>query len=104
MKDKYIIKYSSLFFDDLMQVVSYIKYELNNVEAANNLVDEIEQKIIERSNCPVAFETYKSFAERKSEYYRIYVKNYTVFYVVKNNVMEVRRLLYSRRNFKGIIW
>ena len=30
--------------------------------------------------------------------YRIYVKNYMIFYVVIDDVMEVRRILYNKRN------
>lgn len=36
--------------------------------------------------------------ERQYPYYRIYIKNYVIFYVVLGNVMEVRRIVYSRRN------
>lgn len=41
--------------------------------------------------------------DRKYFYYRIYVKNYVVYYVVIDNegdgkVMEVRRLLYNRQD------
>jgi len=32
--------------------------------------------------------------------YRIYVKNYIVFYVVIDDIMEVRRLLYNRKKYK----
>lgn len=32
-----------------------------------------------------------------------YVKNYTIFYVVKDNTMEVRRILYSKRNLDKFI-
>ncbi|MCM1488697.1 MAG: type II toxin-antitoxin system RelE/ParE family toxin, partial [Firmicutes bacterium] len=35
--------------------------------------------------------------------YRIYVGNYTVFYVVIGDVMEVRRFIYSRRNFDRLL-
>ena len=31
------------------------------------------------------------------------VKNYTILYVVKNDVIEVRRIIYSRRNLKDMI-
>ena len=30
----------------------------------------------------------------------IYVKNYIVFYVVIDDIMEVRRLLYNRKKYK----
>ena len=103
MKNDYKIKYSSLFFDDLTKIISYIKHELKNSVAANNLVNEVEKSILERLDCPTAYEAYKSLKNRKNTYYRIYIKNYTIFYVVKDNIMEVRRILYSKRNFKDTI-
>lgn len=100
MKNNYKIKYSSLFYDDLMKIVLYIKYELSNSVVVNNFISEVEQSILKRSVCSEAYEPYKSLKDRKDTYYRIYIKNYTIFYVVKDNVMEVRRILYSKRNFK----
>ena len=50
-----------------------------------------------------SFEKYNSKKKRKNTYYRIYVKNYTIFYTIKDNAMEVRRILSSRRNFDKLI-
>lgn len=35
--------------------------------------------------------------DRKYNWYRIYVGNFTIFYVVKNNIMIVSHILYSKR-------
>jgi hypothetical protein len=40
---------------------------------------------------------------KKYPYYRIQVKNYTVFNVVIDDVMEVRRIIYSRRDLTKLI-
>lgn len=48
-------------------------------------------------------EEYISFKNRKQVYYRIYVKNYIIFYTIKDDEMEVRRILYSKRNFNNYI-
>lgn len=52
---------------------------------------------------PIAesFEQVKSLKERKYPYYRIYVDNFVIYYVVidegnGNKIMEIRRLLYKR--------
>ena len=58
----------------------------------------VQEAIRERTTCAEAFETYHSAKERQYPYYRIYVKNYVIFYVVIGDVMEVRRILYNRRN------
>ena len=103
MTINYKIEYLPSFYNDLEKIVEYIAYELKNVYAANNLVDEIELEIKRRSLNPESFEVYKSAKKRKDIYYRIYVKNYTIFYIVKENIMEVRRIIYSKRNLKNII-
>jgi hypothetical protein len=58
----------------------------------------VQTAIRERMACAEAFEPYHSNRERQYPYYRIYVKNYIIFYVVIGDVMEVRRIVYSRRN------
>ena len=63
------------------------------------IIKEIEK----RSEYPESFEKYNSKKKRKNTYYRIYVKNYTIFYTIKDNAMEVRRILSSRRNFDKLI-
>jgi hypothetical protein len=66
-------------------------------------VEETEKAIQERLFAPLSFKSYDSKKERKHKYYRIYIKNYTVFYVIIDNVMEVRRFMYSRRDVDNLI-
>lgn len=102
MEKKYEIKYLPLFYKDLDQITDYIMYKLNNKIAANNFVNELEKEINKRAYNPVSYEKYISIRKRKYTHYKIYVKNYTVFYTVKDNIMEVRRILYSKRNFNKV--
>ena len=74
-------------------------FELTPI-SEEDLLNEIENSILSRINFPTAYEPYISAKERKNVYYRIYVKNYIIFYVVIDNVMEVRRILYNKRDFK----
>lgn len=92
-----------LFEDDLNEIVDYITYRLRNPVAAGHLIDEVEKAISERLCCAESFEPYHSNRDRKYPYYRIQIKNFTVFYVVIGNTMEVRRILYSRRDLKNFV-
>lgn len=103
MDKKYNIKYLPLFYDDLDKITDYIRYELANKIAADNFVNELEKEIHQRAYNPDSYEKYLSIKERKNTYYKIYVRNYTIFYTVKDNIMEVRRILYSRRNFDNLL-
>ena len=103
MEKKYKIKYLPLFYNDLDQITDYIMYKLNNEIAANNFVNELENEINKRAYNPDAYEKYTAIRKRQHIYYKIYIKNYIVFYTVKDNIMEVRRILYSKRNFENLI-
>lgn len=97
-ESKYTLRYLPKYVEDLNEIVDYIIHKLKNVTAANNFVDEVERAILKRLSNPESFEPYKSAKYRKHTYYRIQVKNFTIFYVVIEDVMEVRRIIYSRRD------
>lgn len=96
----YEIKYLPLFEEDLANIIDYIVATLKNIDAAGDLLDTIEKALLDRAQCPLSFEPFESTKKRSMDYYRIYVKNFTIFYVVfeEKRIMEVRRILYSKRN------
>ncbi len=91
----YKLRYLPLFEQDLKETSSYIKYVLKNETAARRLIDDVEIAILSRLDQAESFEPYPSKEKREHPYYRIYVRNYVVYYVVIDGVMEVRRLLYG---------
>ena len=91
----YQLRYLPIFEQDLISTANYIANVLKNETAALRLIDDIEAAIMERLSNPVAFEPYRSTKKRDHLYYRIYVRNYVVYYVVIDDVMEVRRLMYG---------
>ena len=97
---RYELRILPLFEDDLNGIVGYITYRLRNPIAAERLVDDVEAAIEDRRSCAEAFEPYPSGRKRKYPYYRIQVRNFTIFYVVIDGTMEVRRILYSRSNIR----
>ena len=91
----YELQYLPLFYDDLLATVKYLSEVLHNPKAANKLIDDVENAILNRLPNAEAFEPFHSLKERRYPYYRIYVNNYIVYYVViEHRIMEVRRLLY----------
>lgn len=101
-----LLRYLPIFRDDLEEAVAYIRDTLQNEQAANDLVDNVEQAIVQRSINPESFEQYHSLKNRKYPYYRIYVKNYVIYYVVIPGdpvIMEMRRFLYNKRNRNYIV-
>ena len=99
----YQLRYLPLFYEDMAEIVDYISKDLQNPTAAMKLIDDTKQAILTRLNNPLSFQPIRSKKERKCPYYRINVNNFAVFYVVIDDVMEVRRFLYSRRDIQSII-
>ena len=110
VQKQYKLSYLPIFYDDLLEAVNYIMLKLKNEQAAEELLNLTEIAIKERLGAPESFEKFQSMKERKYPYYRIYVKNFIVFYVVipdKSDsgiaTMEIRRFLYNRRDLEKII-
>ena len=100
---KYEIIYLPTFISQFNNILYYITYELKNKIAADNFYNEVVKQIEIRSNAPESYEVFKTIKNERVKYYKINVKNYTIFYVVKDNVMEIRRIYYSQRNFDNLI-
>ena len=108
LSKKYRLSYLPLFYEDLDEKITYIAEVLRNPKAANDLLDKVEAAIMERLPVAESFEPYHSIRERKYPYYRIYVDNYVIYYVVISDnpddlIMEVRRFLYNGQNRDKLI-
>ena len=96
----YELSYLPLFYNDLEEHVTYIAEVLHNVDAANQLLDAVEDAIRKRLPNAESYEPYHSKKERRFPYYRIYINNYTIYYVVipgkaGKKTMEIRRILHN---------
>ena len=101
MTNKFEVRYSLEFFEELDAITLYIKNELKNNIVANKLVERVESEIAKRRESPKSYKQYRT--KGGYTYYRIYVDNYIIFYTVTENIMEVRNILYHRRNFEKLI-
>lgn len=95
---RYSLRYLPLFWDDLNSAVTYISDVLKNPSAAMRLLDSVESGILDHLRNPTFATVYKGSRDRQQPYYWFSVGNYMVFYVVEDDVMEVRRFLYGARD------
>ena len=102
-RKQYKLSILPLFEEDLNEILDYIMFRLHNPAVADSLIDAVEDAIQKRLEAPDIFEPFPSTREREHPYYRIQVRNFTVFYVVIGDTMEVRRILYSRRNMQKLL-
>ena len=105
---KYRLRYLPLFYDDLDEKVTYIAEKLKNPQAASDLLDKVEKAVLDRLPAAESFEPCHSIREKKYVYYRIYVDNFTIYYVVIDDaedspIMEVRRFLYNRQDQRRLV-
>ena len=100
---KYKLVYLPLFEEDLSNAVDYISVKLKSPRAALKLISSVEKAILKRLTSPLSFKPFNSVKERKETYYRIYVGNFTIFYVVADDTMEARRFIYSKRQLMELI-
>ena len=99
----YQLSFLPLFEEDLNGIIDYISNTLHSPSAAERLVDDVELAILKRLETPLVFSPYPSVKKRQYPYYRINVRNFSIFYVVINNTMEVRRILYNKRDIDNIL-
>jgi toxin ParE1/3/4 len=99
----FVLRYSPLFYQDLDKITDYLLFELKNELAAKALVNNVESAIKKRLANPLSVAAYRSIGIRPYPYRRILVGNYLIFYVVIDNKMVVRRLLYGRSDLNRII-
>ena len=102
-RKQYKIQTLAIYESDLNEAVKYIKDVLMNRTAAEKLLCDIEQAIRDRSFSPHMVKPYPTKHKRKHIYYAIYVRNFIVFYVVIDNVMEIRRLIYKKRDIDNVL-
>ena len=87
--------------NDLSDIVSYLN-TLSN-DAALRYYDLITEKIEALSAMPERYPLAKDVQLRLRGYRTLLVKNYIVFYIANKRTVEVRRILYARRQFDGLL-
>ena len=103
-KNSFKIEYSEAFKRKIESVFKYIVNELHNEIAAENLLQLAERKIIERSYNPKGYKSFKLDDRDTYIWYKIKINNYYAFYTVENNIMTMRRFIYSKRNLNNLLW
>ena len=100
---KYEIRYLPLASKDLYNIVSYIADELKAPKAAMDLLNALDESISRLEQFPYSCKVYQPIKELENEYRLLPVKNYAVFYVVKEKVVEIHRVIYAKMDLTKII-
>ncbi len=100
---KYNIEYSKEAKEDLIRIKQYIKYNLQEPETANKLISKIRMSIKTLKDIPEIQAIIDDDIIRKLEIRKLIVDNYIVFYRIKNDSIEIVRIMYGRRNWINLL-
>jgi toxin ParE1/3/4 len=103
--NNYAVFITGTAFEDLEKIARYIKYELKEPLTAINIIAEIKKGIFSLDNMPCRHNLVRDKNLAHMGYRRLFVGNYTVFYIVLENkpVVNIVRVLYSRRNWEELL-
>lgn len=99
--EKYNIKIFSAGKKDLMDIVEYIN--TLSREAAIKQYDGIIQKISTLTQMPERCSLVKDNNLKLKGYRVLILDNYLVFFVVKSSTVQIRRILYARRDYSWLL-
>jgi plasmid stabilization system protein ParE len=90
----YKIHYLPVALDDLREIVRYIVHELEAPRAAENLLMKIDKEIQKTVHNPFRCHVYFPSKKMKHEYRILHIDNYSLFYVVEKEKIEIHRVIY----------
>ena len=99
----YEIRYLPLARKDLTDIASYIADHLKAPKAAMDLLDALDEFISRLEQFPYSCKVYQPIKALEAEYRLLPVKNYAVFYVVKEQTVEIYRVVYAKMDLTKLI-
>jgi plasmid stabilization system protein ParE len=100
----YKIKYSPIAEKDLLEINDYIKFELENLQAAKRIIQMIFDKISNLSQFPFSGAMLSSIIGIDTNYRFLVCKTHLVFYHFEDNTVFVDRILYGKRDYMKILF
>lgn len=86
---------------DLLDLIEYLN--TLSSETAQKYYDLLIAEIASLSELPERCPHPKDLALKAKGYRYLLVKNYYVFYVVKEDTVQIRRILYARRDYASLL-
>ena len=99
--ETYKVKIYPAAKQDLMDIVDYLNTLSHS--AALKYYDEIVSEISSLSEVPERYPRPRDLALVAKGYRCLVVKKYIVFYVVIDDTVQIRRILYGRRDYNALL-
>ncbi len=87
--DKYNVKLLSRAYNNLDEIYYYISTELYAEQAANNLIEDLEESILSLEYMPYRGSKRRNGAYANKGYRQLFVKNFTIVYRIDEVEQEV---------------
>ena len=101
---KYKIQYSPEALNDLDDIWEYIFRELENPDAAQNVINTMLDTIESLENYPERGTPLTSVAEVESNYRFVLSGNYMAFYRVEKDTVWIDRVMYQGRDYLRVLF
>jgi toxin ParE1/3/4 len=101
MSKKYLIEYLPIAEKDLTEIIEYI--QLDNPQSTLSLLDEIDNSISKLEDFPYIGKIPKDTRLQYLNYRVLIVSSYLIFYVVKDDIIEIRRILHGKRKYDFLL-
>lgn len=98
--EQYSVKIFPTAQNDLRDIINYLNTLSPN--SATQYYDLILEKV-GKLTIPERFPLVKDTQLRLRGYRMLLVKNYIVFYVINCKSVEIRRILFARRQYEGLL-
>ena len=99
--ETYKIKIFPTAKQDMEDVIAYLN--TLSPDAALRYYDLLVEEIASLAKMPERCPRPKDLALAAKGYRYLLVKNYLVFYVVVGDTVQIRRILYARRNYQALL-
>lgn len=102
---KYHIEFSRDAKKDLISIVNYIKYNLQEPNIAKKLSIKIKKSIYNLADNPKIYPIIDDTFLKNLQLRKLIIDNYIVFYKIleKENKIQIVRIMYCRRDWINII-
>ena len=100
----YKVVYLPLAEEDVLAAVEYIAGKLDNPQAAESLLNELDKIAEQLALFPYSSELYYTDRPIRDELRKVPVKGYVLYYTVKDDTVEIRRLIHGRRDRSHIAY
>ncbi len=101
MSEKYRIEYLPVAQQDLTFIFDYI--EKDNPYAAASFIERIDEAVSKLGLFPHIGRIPKDERLQMLGYRMLVIENYLVFYVVKDNLIEIRRIIHGSRKYSFLL-